>query len=96
MSVSAYCPCQKCCGPKACGITASGKPVSYNGGRFCAAPKSIPFGTMIDIPGYGCVSVTDRGGAITEGRLDVCFQDHKTALAWGRQTLVVKVYRKER
>src|SRR6184192_3769084 len=34
MVVTAYCPCPKCCGANAAGITASGKLVSENGGRF--------------------------------------------------------------
>src|SRR5262245_45780006 len=34
MEVTAYCPCHKCCGPKAAGLTASGKRVTYNDGRF--------------------------------------------------------------
>jgi 3D (Asp-Asp-Asp) domain-containing protein len=55
-----------------------------------AAPRSIPFGTVLDIPGYGQVRVEDRGGAITEGRLDVFFPTHAEALAWGMRNLVVK------
>lgn len=96
MTVTAYCPCRKCCGPKACGITASGKPVTANGGRFCAADRSIPFGTLIDIPGYGTVPVLDRGGAITDGHLDVFMSGpdgHRKALEWGRRNLLVTVYR---
>lgn len=89
MRVTAYCPCQKCCGPKACGVTASGQPVTANGGRFCAADKSIPFGTMLDIPGYGVVPVLDRGGVIKGDRLDVYFSSHKKALAWGVRWLDV-------
>src|SRR5262245_58460848 len=32
MEVTAYCPCTKCCGENAEGITASGHTVAYNGG----------------------------------------------------------------
>jgi len=88
--VTAYCPCKQCCGPKAKGITASGKPVTANGGRFCAADKSVPFGTMLDIPGYGTVPVLDRGGAIKGRRLDVYFPTHKEALRWGVKWLRVR------
>jgi hypothetical protein len=53
MEVTAYCPCTKCCGPNAHGITASGKEVSYNGGVFVAADTShYPFGTKLSVPGY--------------------------------------------
>ena len=89
MTVTAYCPCRRCCGVFADGITASGKPVTTNGGKFCAADKSIPFGTMIEIPGYGTVPVLDRGGAIKGSAIDVFFPSHKAALQWGRRTLLV-------
>src|SRR4051812_39794704 len=67
MEVTAYCPCTKCCGENAEGITASGHTVSYNGGRFVAADTDVlPFKTKLIIPGYhgAPVEVIDRGGAI--------------------------------
>jgi 3D (Asp-Asp-Asp) domain-containing protein len=79
---TAYCPCKKCCGPKACGITASGHKIRP-GDKFVAADKSIPFGTMVTIPGYGRVPVLDRGGKIKKGHYDVYFPTHKEALQWG-------------
>ncbi|MDD4888891.1 MAG: 3D domain-containing protein [Phycisphaerae bacterium] len=91
MRVTAYCPCAKCCGAWSDGITASGEPVTANGGRFCAADKSIPFGTMLDIPGYGTVPVLDRGGAIKGDRIDVFFPSHQEALAWGVRWLDVGI-----
>ena len=93
MKVTAYCPCKLCCGPRACGITASGKPVSANGGRFCAADRTIPFGTIITIPGYGRVPVLDRGGAIKGNHLDVYFPLHSQARAWGVRYLNVEMER---
>jgi len=92
--VTAYCPCKRCCGPRACGITASGKPVSTNGGKFVAAPPEIPFGVRIRVPGYAgdtAVPVADRGGAIKGARLDVFFPSHREALRWGRKTLTCEV-----
>jgi 3D (Asp-Asp-Asp) domain-containing protein len=94
MEVTAYCPCPKCCGPDAQGITASGRTVDYNDGRFVAADRSLPFGTRISIPGYGDgqpVEVIDRGGAIKGDKLDVFFPTHDQALQWGRQKLLVTV-----
>ena len=88
--VTAYCPCEKCCGRFADGITASGH-VIKPGDRFVAAPKGIPFGTILTIPGYGKVLVEDRGGSITDGRLDVYFDTHQEALNWGVQILKVKI-----
>jgi 3D (Asp-Asp-Asp) domain-containing protein len=93
MEVTAYCPCPKCCGPKAAGITASGKSVSYNAGRFVAADSSFRFGTKLMIPGYHAqpVEVIDRGGAIKGNKLDVFFPTHEQALKWGRRHISVTV-----
>ena len=88
--VTAYCPCEKCCGRFADGITASGH-VIKPGDRFVAAPKDIPFGTCLTIPGYGKVLVEDRGGAITDSCLDVYFDTHQEALNWGVKILEVKL-----
>lgn len=95
MQVTAYCGCKKCCGPKAQGLTASGLPVSYNGGLFVAADKKIfKFGTRLVIPGYAAgqpVEVIDRGGAIRGNHLDVYFPTHDQARQWGRQWIEVTV-----
>lgn len=90
--VTAYCPCARCCAPYSDGTTASGKLVTANGGRFVAAPKSYPFGTIMEIPGYGSVPVLDRGGAIKGKRLDVFFPTHQEALNWGVKNLRVSYH----
>lgn len=96
MEVTAYCPCEKCCGEDAQGVTASGKPVSYNRGKFVAADTDLlPFGTRLSIPGYNGgqqVEVIDRGGAIRGQRLDVYFPSHAVAKKWGRRWVPVVVY----
>lgn len=92
-NVSAYCPCSDCCGIYADGITASGH-VIQAGDKFVAAPKHIPFGTMITIPDYGRVPVLDRGGAIKDNKLDLYFADHESALKWGRRYLQVTIERR--
>jgi 3D (Asp-Asp-Asp) domain-containing protein len=95
MEVTAYCPCRKCCGPKAQGITASGKSVNYAGGRFVAADTSLlPFGTKVKVPGYNSdepVEVIDRGGAIKGNKIDVFFASHDEAVKWGRRKIAVAV-----
>ena len=91
-NVSAYCPCEKCCGQWADGVTASGH-VIQPGDKFVAAPSTIPFGTVLEIPGYGVVSVQDRGGSITGNRLDVFFSTHQEAKNWGRQYLTVEIWK---
>lgn len=97
--VSAFCPCKKCCGPKARGITASGIRADH---PLVAAPPEIPFGTVLSVPGYADgrpVRVEDRGGAIQGRRLDVLFYvpgkplkySHRKARQWGVRWLEVEV-----
>jgi len=97
MRVTAYSPDARSCGRFADGITASGKPVSHNGGFLVAADtRLLPFGTMISVPGYfngWPVPVLDRGGAIKGHRLDVLFPTHARARRWGVQHLDVVVWR---
>ena len=95
MEVTAYCPCTKCCGENAQGITASGRDVSYNNSQFVAADTTVlPFNTKLIIPGYhngATVPVIDRGGAIKGNKLDLYFPTHEEALQWGRQWIDVTV-----
>lgn len=95
MEVTAYCGCKKCCGPRACGQTASGRTTVYNGGLFVAADTSLlPFETQLKIPGYAGglpVEVIDRGRAIKGHRIDVFFATHEQATNWGRKWLPVTV-----
>lgn len=100
-NVSAYCRCSKCCFPYDGTKTASGTKPHYG---TIAAPRNIPFGTRIHIPGYGLGTVEDRGGAIKENRLDVFFPDdkgkpgsgHRKALRWERKSLVVTIIQTKR
>lgn len=79
-------------GDKGYGVTTSGAIVSQ--GRTLACPRSIPFGTKIEIEGYGVRVCEDRGGHIVDGRLDIYIADLGEALQFGRQTLQVKIYHK--
>jgi len=89
-TVTAYCPCSVCCGRYADGVTASGHKIE-EGEKLVAAPKDIPFGTIMVIPEYGTAEVQDRGGSIAGDRLDVLFDTHAEALRWGKKRLMVKV-----
>jgi 3D (Asp-Asp-Asp) domain-containing protein len=95
LEVTAYCSCPKCCGPHARGLTASGRSIAYNGGRFVAADTRLfKFGTRLSIPGYAAgepVEVIDRGGAIKGYHIDVFFSSHEQAKQWGRQRIAVTV-----
>ena len=93
MRVTAYCPCEKCCGRFADGITANGHKIQP-GDTFVAADARYPFETELIIPGYNAskpVKVLDRGGAIKGNRIDVFFHTHEKALQWGVQYLDVKI-----
>lgn len=93
MQVTAYCPCEKCCGKKRNGKTACGHKIK-RGDRFIAADKRFPFGTEMIVPGYNNskpVKVLDRGSGIQGNRLDVFFDSHREALNWGVKYLSVKV-----
>ena len=93
MTVTAYCACKKCCGSHARGLTASGKPVTYNDGHFIAADiKVLPFGSKVSVPGYNdnkIVEVIDRGGAIKGNHIDVFMPSHQQAVDWGKKQLDV-------
>jgi 3D (Asp-Asp-Asp) domain-containing protein len=94
MRVTAYCPCEICCGPLAAGITASGHRVNVDQGKFVAADPVLAFGTRLVIPGYNegqAVRVLDRGGAIRGRSLDVYFDDHEVARQWGVRYLPVAI-----
>ena len=95
MTVTAYCSCPKCCGPKARGLTASGRSIAYNGGQFVAADtKLFKFGTQLQVPGYAggeAVEVIDRGSAIKGYHIDLFFPSHDEAKQWGKKYLPVTV-----
>jgi 3D (Asp-Asp-Asp) domain-containing protein len=93
MRVTAYCPCEQCCGEWADGVTANGH-VIEPGDCFVAADRRFKFGTEMLIKGYNnskTVKVYDRGGAIKGNKLDVFFHTHQAALEWGVRYIDVKV-----
>jgi len=75
--------------PKRVGITTTG--TRTHKGTIAADPKVFPFGTRLDVPGYGVGVVEDTGGAITGRHIDVWFPSHDAARAWGARRLDVKV-----
>jgi len=72
-TLSAYCGCSTCNGNSDC-ISASGRKLKdADAYRVCAAPKSIPMGTVLTVTGgwNGTLTVVDRGGAIKGHKIDV-------------------------
>jgi len=61
-----------------------------------AAPPEYPFGTIIDIGGFGVGKVHDRGGAIKGNRFDIWVgrgdEGLARALNWGKRTTSCTVY----
>lgn len=87
-TITAYCPCLKCCG-KTDGVTESG--IKAVEGITVAADESLPFGTKIHIDGVGERIVQDRGGSIKGNKIDLYLSDHQSALNFGIQTKQVKI-----
>ena len=95
--VTAYCACEKCCGKWASlrPRDESGNPIVIGAsgevlatGISCASP--YPFGTEINLEGWGTVIVEDRTAEwVVEkhGRniIDIYFEDHQQALEFGVQ-----------
>ena len=98
--VTAYCACSKCCGK-----WANNRPTDENGDPIvigaagvqlipnvsCGAAK-LPFGTQVQLDGYGTVTVHDRGAKwlvdkYGEYYIDIYMSDHTKASAFGRQYL---------
>ena len=75
--------------PKKVGVTASGTVAAK--GTIAADPSVYPFGTKIEVPGYGTGTVQDIGGSIKGAHIDLWFPTHEDAIAWGAQKLKVKV-----
>lgn len=100
-TVTAYCPCDLCCG-KWADVPMADRTV---GGRrladlltelkpFVAAPAWLPRGTMVSVPGYAGgrpVPVLDRGD-LADDQIDVFIPNHDAARLWGRRRLKVTVY----
>lgn len=73
-------------------MTASGTKAKK--GTIAADTRYFPFGTVMNIPGYGYGKVEDRGGAIQgPTRVDLFFKTHQEALHWGRKNIRVQVWR---
>ncbi|MBR5908859.1 MAG: 3D domain-containing protein, partial [Schwartzia sp.] len=54
-------------------------------------PSFIPLGTRVYIPGYGEAVAEDTGGAIVGNIIDIAFDTHEEALAFGRQDLEIYI-----
>jgi len=85
-------------------VTASGKKIGvdiFEEDGIIASSKDFPFGTKMEVEGWGTGTVWDRGGAIKYDektgryRLDIFISDRAKALEWGRKIVKVKVFQDE-
>ncbi len=73
------------------GRTASGLPVGV--GVIAVDPAVIPLGTRVYVPGYGPAVAADVGSAIKGNIIDLWMPSTAQALAWGRRTVTITIYR---
>lgn len=76
--------------PKSIGITSSGTEARH--GTIAADLSRFPYGTLVEIPGYGTGRVEDSGSAIRGDHMDLWFPNHDAAMLWGRQRKLVRVW----
>lgn len=96
--LTAYCPCEKCCGiwaknrPNGIVYTANGAEAEA-GKTIAVDPDVIPYGTEVKIGDHTYIA-QDSGSAIKGNKIDVYYDDHSAALAHGVK--YAEVYMKER
>lgn len=97
-TLTAYCPCEKCCG-----VWSHNRPTDDMGNEIVIGafgcrlvpgvsvavdPEVIPYGTELEIDGAKYIA-HDCGGSIKGNRIDVYFADHQEALIFGVKTNTV-------
>lgn len=84
--ITHYCPCSKCCGKWADGITATGT-TAEEGRTIAVDPSVIPYGSEVIIRyengTEGIYTAEDCGGAIKGNKIDVFMDSHQAALIEG-------------
>lgn len=80
-TITAYCPCESCCGAYSSGYTASG--TLATAGRTIAC-NILPIGTQVMVDGH-VYTVEDTGWSPYEQWIDIFFDSHDEALAFGEQ-----------
>lgn len=87
--VTAYCPCELCCGEWADGITYTGT-IATEGRTIAVDPNVIPLGTTVTIDGEDYIA-EDIGGAVQGNHIDMFFDSHNDAINFGRQYLEIHI-----
>ena len=81
VKLTAYCACERCCLGSADGVTATGT-IPVEGRTIAVDPSVIPYGSRVHIFDHVYIA-EDCGGAIKGNRIDVYFDKHEDALAFG-------------
>lgn len=92
--LTAYCPCEKCCGEWALKrptdengnqiVYGSSGEILASGQSIAVDPAVIPYGSEVEINGEIYVA-HDCGGAIKGNKIDIYFDNHQSALNFGVQ-----------
>lgn len=99
-TITAYCPCRKCCGKWAenrpNGKVFGAYGIELQEGISCAAP--LPYGTVIDIEGVGEYTVMDTTADWIVERyngkiVDIYFTNHEQAVQFGKRTAKIRILR---
>ena len=91
-TLTAYCPDSCCCGKWASGYTATGT-LATEGRTIAVDPKGIPYGSHVlliwpDGTQHSYIA-EDCGGGVNGNHIDVFFNDHQAARAFGVQSAMV-------
>lgn len=89
-TVTAYCPCESCCGRWADGVTASGFPAGP--GIVAVCPEVIPLGSTVVIDGLKYLAA-DTGSGVEGLHIDICMSHHEDTVEYGVRTAEVWVAR---
>lgn len=81
--VTAYCPCVEC--SEGYGTMTSTGATATENRTVAVDPNVIAYGTTLEINGNTYIA-EDCGGAIKGNIIDIYFDTHAEALAWGRQS----------
>jgi len=96
--ITAYCPCEKCCGKwareRAGGVVRGATGIELKAGISCAAP--LPMGTKVHIDGIGTFTVQDRTADWIADKydnriIDIYFDSHEEAERFGKRIAEVEI-----
>ena len=90
MTSTGYYPGPECCYPFDDGFTATGDVAGRGSVAIDDKNGPLRMGQRIWIEGYGLGKCNDRGSAIKEWKIDLCFDTLKEAKEW--EVRLVKVY----